>query len=142
MHPLGLLRRAGVSNAALALLRIYLHAIEALQEDAAARIEALLGSAVADALEKPQVPSKLAESVPRSATGAQKRSSNEAFLYSQRESNLHSGVPGSPDPYRCVLFCKAFSPPKFPTDTDRSRPFPAAPLENVRNSAPSGADSQ
>ncbi len=33
--------------------RIYLHAIEALQEDAAARIDALLGSAVSSALAKP-----------------------------------------------------------------------------------------
>ena len=39
--------------------------IEALQEDAVARIDALLGSAVARSVDKPQVPSKLAESVPQ-----------------------------------------------------------------------------
>ena len=45
--------------------RIYLHAIEALQEDAAARIDALLGSAVTSALAKPLVPAKPVESVPQ-----------------------------------------------------------------------------
>jgi hypothetical protein len=35
--------------------RIYAHAIEALREDAAARIDALLGSAVSSALAKPLV---------------------------------------------------------------------------------------
>jgi integrase len=44
--------------------RIYLHAIDTLQDDAAARIDALLGNAVTSALAKPSVPSKLGESVP------------------------------------------------------------------------------
>jgi hypothetical protein len=45
--------------------RIYLHAIEALQDDAAARIDALLGSAVTSAIAKAVGPSKLGESVPQ-----------------------------------------------------------------------------
>lgn len=45
--------------------RIYVHAIEALQEDAAARIDALLGTAVKTALEKPLSPTKPVESVPQ-----------------------------------------------------------------------------
>jgi integrase len=45
--------------------RIYLHAIEALQEDAAARIDVLLGDAVASAIAEPLGPSKLVESVPQ-----------------------------------------------------------------------------
>jgi hypothetical protein len=36
--------------------RIYLHAVETLQDDAAARIDALLGNAVAGALAKPPIP--------------------------------------------------------------------------------------
>lgn len=45
--------------------RIYLHVVEALQDDAAARIEALLGNAVTSALAKSVSPSKPAESVPQ-----------------------------------------------------------------------------
>lgn len=45
--------------------RTYLHAIEALQQDAAARIDALLGNAVTSALAKPVSPAKLVESVPQ-----------------------------------------------------------------------------
>jgi integrase len=45
--------------------RIYVHAIDALQADAAARIDALLGNAVTSALAKPLSPAKLAESVPQ-----------------------------------------------------------------------------
>jgi hypothetical protein len=45
--------------------RIYLHAIDALQDDAAARIETLLGNAVTSALATPVLPSKLAKSVPQ-----------------------------------------------------------------------------
>ncbi len=45
--------------------RIYVHAIEALQEAAAARIDALLGNVVKRALEQPLNPSKLIESVPQ-----------------------------------------------------------------------------
>jgi integrase len=45
--------------------RIYLHAIESLNEDAAARIDALLGNAVAGAVSQPRIPSKPTESVPR-----------------------------------------------------------------------------
>ncbi len=45
--------------------RIYLHAVETLQDDAAARIDALLGNAITSALAKPSVPSKLGESVPQ-----------------------------------------------------------------------------
>jgi hypothetical protein len=36
--------------------RIYLHSIKALQDDAAARIDALLGNAVTSALAKPPIP--------------------------------------------------------------------------------------
>lgn len=45
--------------------RIYVHAIEVLKEDAAARIDAMLGSAVTGALAKPIRPSRLSESVPQ-----------------------------------------------------------------------------
>ena len=45
--------------------RIYVHAIEALQEDAAARIDAMLGNAVTSALKKPIGLSRLDESVPQ-----------------------------------------------------------------------------
>ena len=45
--------------------RIYLHAIESLNEDAAARIDALLGKAVTSAVAQPRIPSKSAESVPQ-----------------------------------------------------------------------------
>lgn len=51
------------------------------------------------------------------------------------------GVPGNPVLYRKVLFCRAFSPPNFPTDTVASRPFPTAPLENVRKWCPQQSDS-
>jgi integrase len=45
--------------------RIYLHAVETLQDDAAARIDALLGNAVTSALATPVSPAKLVESVPQ-----------------------------------------------------------------------------
>lgn len=45
--------------------RIYVHAIEALKEDAAARIDAMLGNAVTSALANRVVPSKSKESVPQ-----------------------------------------------------------------------------
>ena len=45
--------------------RIYLHAIESLNEHAAARIDALLGKAVTSAVAQPRIPSKCAESVPQ-----------------------------------------------------------------------------
>ncbi len=45
--------------------RIYLHAIEALQEDAAGRIDALLGNAVTSALANPLDPARLDKSVPQ-----------------------------------------------------------------------------
>jgi hypothetical protein len=45
--------------------RIYLHAIESLNEDAAARIDALLGNTVASAVAQPRIPSKPVESVPQ-----------------------------------------------------------------------------
>ncbi len=45
--------------------RIYLHAIESLNEDAAARIDALLGNAVTSAVAQPRIPSKPVESVPQ-----------------------------------------------------------------------------
>ena len=45
--------------------RTYLHAIESLNEDAAARIDALLGNTVTSAFAQPGIPSKAVESVPR-----------------------------------------------------------------------------
>ena len=45
--------------------RIYVHTIEALQADAAARIDAMLGSAVTSALGKQTGPLKLSDSVPQ-----------------------------------------------------------------------------
>jgi integrase len=45
--------------------RIYLHAVESLNEDAAARIDALLGEVVTSAVARPIIPSKPAESVPQ-----------------------------------------------------------------------------
>ena len=45
--------------------RIYLHAIESLNEDAAARIDALLGNTVTSAVAQPRIPSKPVESVPQ-----------------------------------------------------------------------------
>ena len=53
-------------------------------------------------------------------------------IWDGRESNLHSGVPGSPDLYRIVLPCLHFYCARLPTDPDLSLPFPTAPLENVR----------
>jgi hypothetical protein len=54
---------------------IYLHAIEALQEDAAARIDALLGNAVTSALAKP-----VGAAIPRKAQGdTEGRSGTEAL---------------------------------------------------------------
>jgi integrase len=65
-------RALGHESAAITS-RIYLHAVEALQEDAAARIDALIGNAVSSALEKPigrahnerQVQHNPVESVPQ-----------------------------------------------------------------------------
>ena len=45
--------------------RIYLHAIESLNEDAAARIDALLGNTVTSAAAEPRIPPKPVESVPQ-----------------------------------------------------------------------------
>jgi hypothetical protein len=45
--------------------RIYPHAIESLNEDAAARIDALLGNTVTSAAAEPRILSKPAESVPQ-----------------------------------------------------------------------------
>ncbi|MGA9419307.1 MAG: tyrosine-type recombinase/integrase, partial [Candidatus Cybelea sp.] len=103
--------------------RIYLHAIDTLQDDAAARIDALLGNAVAGALAKPPIPVSPAvthrqahgdkESVPQPCHKSSLQTKNarrfERFVVAPTGIEPANRCPGrSPVEYRIVLSCTGF----------------------------------
>lgn len=92
--------------------RIYLHVVEALQDDAAARIDALLGNAVTSARAKAVSPSKPADSVPQRCRVPSLQMKNarriERFSIAPTGIDPRIGVPAAPVEYRIALSSTGF----------------------------------
>ncbi len=111
--------------------RIYLHAIESLNEDAAARIDALLGNAVTSALAKPVGPAKLVESVPQRCHVPSLQTKNarrfERFVVAPTGIEPYICGPGRSRPLTKTLILSGFRRFTTPAGPARSRAVSTAP---------------